>query len=199
MTKYRPAPFITENLLQTQLFKQNFMAFSWITYSYKCYEVGMEDVGIPLGNGAYIPYKDDDQRNMESRYALLFYSSYGTLQVGRLLWHGVQETDRLDRPPDEGTPDDIRGVRPRQDHLPLPERFARFRFEFLTLDTADCPLSETAQASCCRVMDKLLESLAMHIENRFPHLTPNQRTMRALKCTLLLPSFNVSTPFLSAL
>ena len=53
---------------QTALFKQNFMAFGWITYVYHSYAQGMDEVGLPLGNGSYIPYKEEEQqRTLEAK------------------------------------------------------------------------------------------------------------------------------------
>lgn len=57
---------------QTKLFKQNFMSFGWIAYAFKCYQHNQQTVGIPLGNGAYIPYGDEEQRELEPRQRLRF-------------------------------------------------------------------------------------------------------------------------------
>ncbi|CAD6199890.1 unnamed protein product [Caenorhabditis auriculariae] len=58
---------------QTTLFKQNFMAFGWITYAYKCYELKNHRKGITLGNGAYIPYNEEQQKKLPARWS----STYG--------------------------------------------------------------------------------------------------------------------------
>uniref|UniRef100_A0A1I7XAM4 NR LBD domain-containing protein n=1 Tax=Heterorhabditis bacteriophora TaxID=37862 RepID=A0A1I7XAM4_HETBA len=54
---------------------------------------------------------------------------------------------------------------------------------------SDCLLSENGSVICNRVRDRLLEALATHIERRFPTMSSSHKTMRALKATLMLPSF----------
>ncbi|VDL69993.1 unnamed protein product [Nippostrongylus brasiliensis] len=60
---------------QTKLFKENFMSFGWIAYAYKCYKLNYQEVGIPVGNGAYIPYADAEQNEMETQWI----ASYGVV------------------------------------------------------------------------------------------------------------------------
>ncbi|KHJ75567.1 hypothetical protein OESDEN_08841 [Oesophagostomum dentatum] len=60
---------------QTALFKQNFMTFGWIAYAFKCYQLNQQALGIPLGNGAYIPYNDEEQKRMDARWVV----SYGVV------------------------------------------------------------------------------------------------------------------------
>ncbi|VDN26091.1 unnamed protein product [Cylicostephanus goldi] len=43
------------------------MTFGWMAYAFKCYQLNQQAVGIPLGNGAYIPYNDEAQKQMEQK------------------------------------------------------------------------------------------------------------------------------------
>lgn len=52
---------------QTTLFKENFSAFGWMTYAYRSYELGYGDVGLPMGNGSYLPYKQEEQAMMDAQ------------------------------------------------------------------------------------------------------------------------------------
>lgn len=40
--------------------------FSWLPYVYKCYELGIE--GVPLGDGSYLPAKEEDYSHLSPEY-----------------------------------------------------------------------------------------------------------------------------------
>lgn len=52
---------------QTRLFKENFTAFGWIVYAYRCFASGFSEIGMPLGNGSYIPYRKQELDIVEPR------------------------------------------------------------------------------------------------------------------------------------
>ncbi|VDO87643.1 unnamed protein product [Heligmosomoides polygyrus] len=143
---------------QTKLFKQNFMSFGWIAYAFKCYQHNQQTVGIPLGNGAYIPYGDEEQRELE------WIASYGVV-CKKLV-------DLIVKPMIELEMDE-------QEYCSL---------KAISLFQQDCALSECGALICYRVRERLLEGLATHIEQRFIQLSSKQRSIRALKATLLLPT-----------
>lgn len=145
---------------QTKLFKQNFMSFGWIAYAFKCYQHNQQTVGIPLGNGAYIPYGDEEQRELEPRWI----ASYGVV-CKKLV-------DLIVKPMIELEMDE-------QEYCSL---------KAISLFQQDCALSECGALICYRVRERLLEGLATHIEQRFIQLSSKQRSIRALKATLLLPT-----------
>ncbi|CAI4227745.1 unnamed protein product [Auanema sp. JU1783] len=147
---------------QTQLFKQNFMAFGWITYSYKCYENNSEDVGVPMGNGSYLPYNRDEIKLMEAKWI----SVYGP--VSQKL---VEMT-----------------VKPMKEMQMSFEEYCLLKA--ITLFQQNCPLSTTAQTICKKVSDRLLEALARSIAKHYPHLTAIQQSSRAMKILLLISCFN---------
>ncbi|KAK6749252.1 hypothetical protein RB195_001700 [Necator americanus] len=147
---------------QTKLFKQNFMTFGWIVYAFKCYQHNQHAVGIPLGNGAYIPYSDEEQKRMEQRWV----ASYGVV-CKKLMDLIVKPMIELDMAEEEYC-----------------------LLKALSLFQQDCLLSENGALICSRVRDRLLEGLSTHIERRFANLSPIQRSIRALKSTLLLPTLS---------
>ncbi|EYB81867.1 hypothetical protein Y032_0372g146 [Ancylostoma ceylanicum] len=147
---------------QTTLFKQNFMTFGWIAYAFKCYQLNQQAIGIPLGNGAYIPYSDEAQKKMEPRWV----ASYGVV-CKKLMDLIVKPMIELDMAEEEYC-----------------------LLKALSLFQQDCILSENGALICSRVRDRLLEGLTTHIERRFPNLSPMQRSVRTLKSTLLLPTLS---------
>ncbi|CAI5449342.1 unnamed protein product [Caenorhabditis angaria] len=147
---------------QTTLFKQNFMAFGWITFAYKCYELGQFNNGIPLGNGAYIPYNDEEQKKLPERWA----QTYGVV-CKKLMDLIVKVMIELQISEEEYC-----------------------LIKTISLFQLDCILSESGAAVCSKMKERLLEALSTHIEKRFPHYNQTQKTTRALKISLMLPSFS---------
>ncbi|CAB3406414.1 unnamed protein product [Caenorhabditis bovis] len=147
---------------QTTLFKQNFMAFGWINFAYKCYEMNHQNIGIPLGNGAYIPYNDDEQKKMPERWA----TTYGVV-CKKLVDLIVRVMIELQMSEEEYC-----------------------LIKTISLFQLDCLLSPHGAAVVNKVRDRLLEALSIHIECKFPHLSPLERSTRAMKLTLMLPSFS---------
>ncbi|EGT55958.1 hypothetical protein CAEBREN_16259 [Caenorhabditis brenneri] len=147
---------------QTTLFKQNFMAFGWITFAYKCYELKQHHTGIPLGNGAFIPYNDEEQKKLPERWAL----TYGVV-CKKLIDLIVKAMIELQISEEEYC-----------------------LIKTVSLFQQDCILSETGAGICSRMRDRLLDALSTHIEKKFPFQTQSQRLTRALKISLMLPSFS---------
>ncbi|CCD67373.1 Nuclear Hormone Receptor family [Caenorhabditis elegans] len=147
---------------QTTLFKQNFMAFGWITFAYKCFELKQHLTGMPLGNGAYIPYNDEDQKKLPERWA----QTYGVV-CRKLIDLIVKAMIELQITEEEYC-----------------------LIKTISLFQQDCILSEAGQGICSRMRDRLLDALSAHIEKRYPYHTTSQRMTRALKISLMLPSFS---------
>ncbi|EFP06063.1 hypothetical protein CRE_30546 [Caenorhabditis remanei] len=147
---------------QTTLFKQNFMAFGWITFAYKCFELKQHEVGIPLGNGAFIPYNDEEQKKLPERWAL----TYGVV-CKKLIDLIVKVMIELQIT--------------EQEYCLI---------KTISLFQQDCILSEPGAGICSRMRDRLLDALSTHIERKFPFQTQSQRLTRALKISLMLPSFS---------
>ncbi|WKY06429.1 hypothetical protein Q1695_006541 [Nippostrongylus brasiliensis] len=145
---------------QTKLFKENFMSFGWIAYAYKCYKLNYQEVGIPVGNGAYIPYADAEQNEMETQWI----ASYGVV-CKKLV-------DLVVKPMIELEVDD--------------EEYCLLKA--ILLFEKGSVLSDNGAATCARIRDHLLGELGAHLERRFVQLSPSQRTVRAFKSTLLLPN-----------
>ncbi|CAI2351763.1 unnamed protein product [Caenorhabditis sp. 36 PRJEB53466] len=147
---------------QTTLFKQNFMAFGWITFAYKCFILKQNTVGIPLGNGAFIPYNDEDQKKLPERWQL----TYGVV-CKKLIELIVKVMIELQMSEEEYC-----------------------LIKTISLFQQDCILSEAGAGICSRMRDRLLDALSIHIEKKFPFHTQSQRLTRALKISLMLPSFS---------
>ncbi|CAJ0936147.1 unnamed protein product, partial [Mesorhabditis belari] len=146
---------------QTILFRQNFMTFGWLHYTYKCYANGHSPIGMPIGNGSFIPYRDSDLAKMDPKWI----STYGLL--------GRKAIDTVVKPMAELEID--------EEEYCLLKTIALFQ--------PDNTLSETGACIAARQRDKLLEAFATHsIERRFPHLSTTQKAARALKATLLFPA-----------
>ncbi|ULT94473.1 hypothetical protein L3Y34_003743 [Caenorhabditis briggsae] len=147
---------------QTTLFKQNFMAFGWITFAYKCFDLKQHKIGIPLGNGSFIPYNDEDQKQLPERWA----QTYGVV-CKKLIDLIVKVMIELQITEEEYC-----------------------LIKTISLFQQDCILSETGAGICTRMRDRLLDALSTHIERKFPFQTQSQRLTRALKISLMLPSFS---------
>ncbi|PAV77988.1 hypothetical protein WR25_00883 [Diploscapter pachys] len=146
---------------QTILFKQNFMAFGWITYAYHSYRMGNNEKGIPLGNSAYIPYQPDELKQMEAKWS----GTYGMV-AKRLI-------EMIVRPMCE--------LQISEEEYCLLKTISLFQQETL--------LSESGAAICVRMRDRLFEALATHIERRFPHWSGVQRISRSIRLSMLISSF----------
>uniref|UniRef100_A0A1I7T5C3 Nuclear receptor n=1 Tax=Caenorhabditis tropicalis TaxID=1561998 RepID=A0A1I7T5C3_9PELO len=140
----------------------NFMAFGWITFAYKCFELKQHEVGIPLGNGSFIPYNDEEQKKLPERWAL----TYGVV-CKKLIDLIVKAMIELQISEEEYC-----------------------LIKTVSLFQQDCILSETGTNICSKMRDRLLEALSTHIEKKFPFQTESQRLTRALRISLMLPSFS---------
>lgn len=165
---------------QTTLFKQNFMAFGWITFAYKCFQLKQHTIGIPLGNGAYIPYNDEEQKRLPERWAL----TYGVV-CKKLVDLIVKVMIELNISEEEYCL--IKTV-----SLFQQGKRSKPLVQVCISSVSDCILSEPGASICSKMRDRLLDALSTHIEKRFPYHTQSQRLTRALKISLMLPSFSVS-------
>ncbi|GMR46517.1 hypothetical protein PMAYCL1PPCAC_16712, partial [Pristionchus mayeri] len=49
-------------------FRQNFMIFSWMHFVYRSVLLRQERIGVPLGNGSYIPYREEEAAMMAPKW-----------------------------------------------------------------------------------------------------------------------------------
>ncbi|GMS96274.1 hypothetical protein PENTCL1PPCAC_18449, partial [Pristionchus entomophagus] len=145
---------------QMLLFRQNFMIFGWMHFVYRSVILKQERVGVPLGNGSYIPYREEERAMMELKWQ----RTYGV--ISRKL------VDMVGVPMQEMDVD--------YEEYCILKAMSLFQF--------DNQLSEEGQRAVAAFRDHLLTALIAHIERRFPLMTPTQRTQRSVKLTLLFPS-----------
>ncbi|KAF8373492.1 nhr-46 [Pristionchus pacificus] len=154
--EFRALP-IADQLL---LFRQNFMVFGWLHYVYQSIERRQERVGVPLGNGSYIPYREEEARTMEPKWL----NTYGVLARKLVEMVGIPLRD-------------------------LDVDFEEYCIlKTMSLFQIDNQLSPEGQKAATAFVDHLMAALFAHIERRFPHLTPSQRSHRSMQLTLLFPS-----------
>ncbi|GMR48697.1 hypothetical protein PMAYCL1PPCAC_18892 [Pristionchus mayeri] len=145
---------------QMLLFRQNFMIFGWMHFVYRSVILKQERMGVPLGNGSYIPYKEEERGMMELKWQ----RTYGVIarKLVEMVGMPMQEMD-VD-----------------YEEYCILKAMSLFQF--------DNQLSEESQRAVSSFRDHLLTALIAHIERRFPLMTPTQRTQRSVKLTLLFPS-----------
>lgn len=145
---------------QTRLFKENFTAFGWLVYAYRCYFNGLSEIGMPLGNGSYIPYREHEVKMMETKWA----EAYGP--VGKSLIEMI--------------------VMPMRE---INITFQEYTIlKAIALFQPDCHISIEA-ANTCRIMrEKLSRIQAVFIDNHFPLMNSMEKMMRINKTMLTLPS-----------
>uniref|UniRef100_A0A1I7Y756 Nuclear receptor domain-containing protein n=1 Tax=Steinernema glaseri TaxID=37863 RepID=A0A1I7Y756_9BILA len=144
---------------QTVLFRKNFMMFGWLHFAFKIKNNG-DWVGLPIGNGSYIPYSDEGLEQMEVKWA----RTYGVI-CKKLV-------DMVAKPLKELDVDETEYC--------LTKTLALFQH--------DSSLSDNGTAMAKTMRDKLIAVLARYMEARFPHMTAFDRSSRLANITLLFPS-----------
>ncbi|KAF8376390.1 hypothetical protein PRIPAC_82819 [Pristionchus pacificus] len=145
---------------QMLLFRQNFMIFGWMHFVYRSVILKQERVGVALGNGSYIPYREEERSMMELKWQ----RTYGII--------AKKLVDMVGIPMAEMDVD--------YEEYCILKAMSLFQF--------DNQLSEEGQRAVSTFRDHLLTALIAHIERRYPLMTPTQRSQRSVKLTLLFPS-----------
>ncbi|GMT07940.1 hypothetical protein PENTCL1PPCAC_30114, partial [Pristionchus entomophagus] len=144
---------------QMLLFRQNFMIFGWLHFVYRSVVLKQESKGVPLGNGSYIPYNEEERGKMELKWQ----QTYGV--IARKL------VEMVGKPMMEMDVD--------YEEYCILKAMSLFQF--------DNQLSAEARPVIETMRDQLLAALIVHIERRFPLMTPTQRSERNVKLTLFFP------------
>ncbi|GMT25270.1 hypothetical protein PFISCL1PPCAC_16567, partial [Pristionchus fissidentatus] len=145
---------------QMLLFRQNFMIFGWMHFVYRAVILRQERVGVPLGNGSYVPYREEERNMMELKWQ----RTYGVLAKKLVEMVGIPMAEM-----------DV-----DYEEYCILKTMSLFQF--------DNQLSEEGQRSVMQYRDQLLNALIAHIERRYPLMTATQRSQRSVKLTLLFPS-----------
>ncbi|GMS81692.1 hypothetical protein PENTCL1PPCAC_3867, partial [Pristionchus entomophagus] len=145
---------------QMLLLRQNSSVVSWLHFMYQSIQSNQEITGAPLGNGSYIPYKADELSTIELKYQ----HTYGILAKKLVEMVGIP----------------MREMDMDHDEYCLLKAIALFKF--------DNELTKEGQRAVLVFRHHLNLALIKHIEKRFPTMPPDQRTMRCIQLTELLPS-----------
>ncbi|KAK0398075.1 hypothetical protein QR680_002417 [Steinernema hermaphroditum] len=144
---------------QTVLFRKNFMMFGWLHFAFKIKNNG-DWIGLPIGNGSYIPYSDEGLEQMEVKWA----RTYGVI-CKKLVDMVAKPLKELDMDESEYC---------------LTKTLALFQH--------DSSLSANGALVSKTMRDRIITVLTRYMETRFPHMNAFERSSRLANITLLFPS-----------
>ncbi|GMS81693.1 hypothetical protein PENTCL1PPCAC_3868, partial [Pristionchus entomophagus] len=145
---------------QMVLSRQNCSTVGWLHFVYRSVLLDQERIGVPLGNGSYIPYDAGELATMDPQYQ----STYGKLAKKLVDMVGIP----------------IREMDLDWEEYSLLKAIAMFQF--------DNELSLEGQRAVLDFRHHLNSALIAHIEKRFPHMSPAERCMRCFHLTALIPA-----------
>jgi hypothetical protein len=97
------------------------MTFGWMHMAYKVVQLNCN--GLPLGNGSYIPYDEQELNMLNVKYCLSYViRRLIRFQMDKHLWSDVQEDDGDSSTVDAGDGDGRSGILSSQDPVPVSSR-----------------------------------------------------------------------------